>query len=97
MKASIAIEPGSFFQETYTSHFEFLRVANKSISGFLKILHIFLKATSDNSYSVSSSNRLDSKSAIELSFDGIYEAYNQILRVSHHSQIFFDILLKISL
>lgn len=63
VKASIAIAPGSFFHETYRLHLVLVLVANRSTSGLPNLLTIVLKALFDNLYSVSGSNRRDSKSA----------------------------------
>lgn len=81
VNASMAIELGSLFHDTYQSHFAF--EANKSPSKTT----IFWKAPSESLNSVSGCIFRDSRSASTLSQEQIYAAAIQISLCSHHSQI----------
>ena len=86
-KASVIKASGSGNQETKFNVCLFSLDANRSRSGSPKRLHISKKTSLFKHHSISSLKLREKKSAMSLSGPGIWEAVNQKLCLTHHTQI----------
>lgn len=85
------MELGSENQYAYVEHLVLMIEAKRSISKGSNVADIVENASCDKDHSASSLIFRDSKSAIELSIEAMYEAKIKILRCSHQLQICFVI------